>query len=154
VTFIRRVFANKSNDDVQVHKVGETLPINIICQYVEKEKYAYLINDIYGMEARYKPKGDESSDVSDCVVCLSEPRVYALYPCRHLCLCHSCSVSIASNGNKCPICRQVGDFLLHFPMDEAAQNGFYDVVPPTSEVSNTAANAVVYDTRNRQMARI
>lgn len=154
VTFIRRVFANKSNDAVQdfQFKNGDTLPINIICQVVEREKHVYLINDIYGMEARYKPKGDESSDVSDCVVCLSEPRVYALYPCRHLCLCHSCSVSITSNGNRCPICRQVGDFLLHFPMDEAIQNGFYDVVPPTS--GNLTASTVIYDSTNRQMARI
>ncbi len=154
VTFIRRVFANKSNDTGQDLKNGDTLPINIICQFVEREKHVYLINDIYGMEARYKPKNDESSDVSDCVVCLSEPRVYALYPCRHLCLCHSCSVSISSNGNKCPICRQVGDFLLYFPMDEATQNGFYDVVPPTSDIGNSADSTVIYDSRNRQMARL
>ena len=156
VTLIRRVLSNRSNDAIQAPANGEALPINIICQYVEKEKHVYLINDIYGMEARYKPKSDESSDVSDCVVCLSEPRVYALYPCRHLCLCHSCSMSITTNGNKCPICRQVGDFLLHFPIDEATQNGFYDVVPPTTESSaaSSTVNAVIYDARNRQMARI
>jgi hypothetical protein len=65
-------------------------------------------------------------------------------------------MSITTNGNKCPICRQVGDFLLHFPIDEATQNGFYDVVPPTTESSaaSSTVNAVIYDARNRQMARI
>lgn len=40
-----------------------------------------------------------------CVVCLSERRTFACYPCGHLCLCNECANELSSQTNKCPLCR-------------------------------------------------
>jgi hypothetical protein len=52
------------------------------------------------------------SDASECVICLSDPRTVAVYPCRHMCLCPSCAEVLPSQGNKCPICRRPATLLL------------------------------------------
>eukprot|EP00457_Paulinella_chromatophora_P021934 gb/GEZN01024597.1/.p1 GENE.gb/GEZN01024597.1/~~gb/GEZN01024597.1/.p1 ORF type:complete len:142 (-),score=17.82 gb/GEZN01024597.1/:139-504(-) len=41
----------------------------------------------------------------DCVVCLSDPRNTALFPCRHMCLCEACANILRNQTNRCPICR-------------------------------------------------
>lgn len=53
-----------------------------------------------------------------CVICLDEPKIYAVEPCFHLCLCEACVESLAlphahgtsklkaPSGIVCPICRQ------------------------------------------------
>ncbi len=43
-----------------------------------------------------------------CVVCLSSQRDTVVFPCKHLCLCGTCSVSLSTGSRhmkKCPVCR-------------------------------------------------
>ena len=40
------------------------------------------------------------ADAVECVICLTDPRVIAVYPCRHMCLCASCAEVLPSQGNK------------------------------------------------------
>ena len=36
------------------------------------------------------------SDAIECVICLTDPRIIAVYPCRHMCLCASCAEVLPS----------------------------------------------------------
>jgi len=49
-----------------------------------------------------KRKRDEEQDRS-CVVCMEKERKVLLLPCKHVCLCESCSVSV----DVCPLCREM-----------------------------------------------
>merc|ERR1712107_82481 len=46
----------------------------------------------------------------ECIVCQSEPRDTMVLPCRHMCLCASCSeymrTRVQYHSYKCPICRK------------------------------------------------
>lgn len=46
---------------------------------------------------------------ADCTVCMSEPSVVILYPCRHKVLCVDCAKSITTN--ECPMCRTLCIFV-------------------------------------------
>ncbi len=54
------------------------------------------------------PPTDDQDEV--CVVCLTLPRTIALLPCRHCCLCPSCSERV----EHCPVCRADIRALVHF----------------------------------------
>ena len=74
--------------------------------------------DIYGMDrnrteeaSSAPPSGGDGgaaeeggmaldADAVECVICLTDPRVVAVYPCRHMCLCASCAEVLPSQGNK------------------------------------------------------
>jgi hypothetical protein len=58
-------------------------------------------------------KDDDGNNGEECVICLSDPRVVALYPCRHTCLCLDCATNLSAGGNKCPICRRQVNLLLN-----------------------------------------
>lgn len=53
---------------------------------------------------------DETAD--ECVICMTDPRSVAFYPCRHLCMCADCTANLPANQHKCPICRSHADILL------------------------------------------
>ena len=40
-----------------------------------------------------------------CVVCLEAEKVVALLPCRHMCMCAACTMSIMASSKQCPVCR-------------------------------------------------
>ena len=46
---------------------------------------------------------EQERDERLCVVCLCAPKATLLLPCRHLCVCQSCSQHHALS--KCPVCR-------------------------------------------------
>lgn len=50
-----------------------------------------------------KPKAPVITTNEDewCVICLTDPKVVVLLPCRHMCVCQDCLVHVAT----CPICR-------------------------------------------------
>lgn len=45
----------------------------------------------------------------ECVICLSEQPNVLIFPCRHKCICTSCSLKIEDN---CPVCRRPIEYLL------------------------------------------
>jgi hypothetical protein len=55
---------------------------------------------------------DYNTAAGECVICLTDPRAVAMFPCRHFCLCMSCAEALPSQGNKCPICRNATYLLL------------------------------------------
>ncbi|CAH9126090.1 unnamed protein product [Cuscuta epithymum] len=60
-------------------------------------------------EHRYMGNGDANSHV--CKVCFESPTAAMLLPCRHFCLCTSCSLACA----ECPLCRtKITDRILAF----------------------------------------
>jgi hypothetical protein len=49
---------------------------------------------------------DGSTDVKQCVICLSAPSRICCVPCGHLSLCESDAVALLSSTNRqCPVCR-------------------------------------------------
>ena len=46
----------------------------------------------------------ENSELSVCCICRDAPKTILLLPCRHLCICESCS-RIPAMNQKCPVCR-------------------------------------------------
>jgi len=62
---------------------------------------------IYCGYSSFPSKGKDmrqTVSVGECIVCSHNPRTFALVPCGHLCLCHSCASRDAYS--QCPICRQ------------------------------------------------
>jgi hypothetical protein len=65
----------------------------------------------------------DDGDSTECVICLTDPRSIAVYPCRHMCMCISCANAMPAQNNKCPICRRAATLLLHVvDLDEKANN--------------------------------
>lgn len=52
-----------------------------------------------------QPKSEEESS-SFCCICLSSPKCVVLLPCKHMCLCESCSFGDSTSIKFCPICRK------------------------------------------------
>jgi hypothetical protein len=63
-----------------------------------------------------EPEADTSVE---CVICLTELRTVALFPCRHFCLCMTCAEALPSQSNKCPICRKPSFLLFDFRKQNA-----------------------------------
>ncbi|KAH6756108.1 Kinesin motor family protein [Perilla frutescens var. hirtella] len=57
------------------------------------------MQEIKEKEMKYSVNGDANSHV--CKVCFESPSAAMLLPCRHFCLCKSCSLACS----ECPICR-------------------------------------------------
>ena len=54
------------------------------------------------------PVASPPSEDHLCVICLSSQRDTVVFPCRHLCLCGTCSSSLSTGSRhmkKCPVCR-------------------------------------------------
>lgn len=49
------------------------------------------------------------SEQSNCVICLTNAKSIALLPCRHMCICSTCS---STQLNTCPICRAKVDSMM------------------------------------------
>jgi E3 ubiquitin-protein ligase MGRN1 len=57
------------------------------------------------VESEYSATSDDDG-MSECVICMTEPRDTTVLNCRHMCLCHKCADELRFKSNKCPICRQ------------------------------------------------
>ncbi|XP_057783131.1 kinesin-like protein KIN-7D, mitochondrial [Salvia miltiorrhiza] len=67
------------------------------------------MQEIKEKEMRYTVNGDANSHV--CKVCFESPSAAMLLPCRHFCLCKSCSLACS----ECPICRsKISDRIFAF----------------------------------------
>jgi len=63
---------------------------------------AWLQGIARGEDARPALPPIEERALRECVICMSEPRVSVVHPCRHCCMCGACSLLV----DNCPICRQ------------------------------------------------
>ena len=46
-----------------------------------------------------------SDDSMLCVVCITNPKIVVLLPCRHLCVCKECFDLLLAENRECPLCR-------------------------------------------------
>ncbi|KAK1696738.1 hypothetical protein QYE76_013435 [Lolium multiflorum] len=90
----------KHNDDLQVKVVKQILWIDGV---------RYELKEIFGIVNSTEtdvPDADDDDAGKECVICLTEPRDTAVFPCRHLCMCSGCAQALSLQSDKCPICRQ------------------------------------------------
>lgn len=90
----------KHNNDLQVKVVKQILWIAGV---------RYELKEIFGIVNSTEadvPDADDDGMGKECVICLTEPRDTAVFPCRHLCMCSECAQALRLQSNKCPICRQ------------------------------------------------
>ena len=68
----------------------------------------------YGRFMRRKLQQELTNDSYFCVICLNERKTVVLLPCKHLCVCVSCSKNLrnANQNETCPICRTEIESLL------------------------------------------
>lgn len=90
------LFPNFFGTDFVVHRLQRT--VNIINYYQPTKRK--LNNDNRNL---IKNKGD-FEDL--CIICLDNKRNMLILPCRHFCLCFTCSTRFFYDHDNCPICRQ------------------------------------------------
>ena len=78
--------------DNRVKVKVETQKLNINGNWFETR-------DVYGLE-------ESNSNSNECEVCYTNKKNTIFLSCMHSYACNDCSVSVMSNGNKCPLCRQ------------------------------------------------
>ena len=95
---------------------------------------SYELFDLYGLReqpqsaASAAPQTAASQESPDCVICLTQKRTHAIFPCRHVCLCADCAVMLREQTNRCPICRRMVETVIPILMDESAAGGDSDSV--------------------------
>jgi hypothetical protein len=57
-------------------------------------------------------RAQSNPELTNCVICLTEPRSHAFIPCGHLCACETCSFEAFGRSGICPICRQESDTVM------------------------------------------
>ena len=62
-----------------------------------------IITDLFFSQPLEEKKAE--SEPTLCCICYELPNTYACIPCGHKCLCKTCSDTIKSTSNSCPICR-------------------------------------------------
>jgi len=93
--------------------------LQVLKQKIWVDGVSYELQEIYGMEstrtggtAAGTPVG-EDVEGRECVICMSAPRDTTVLPCRHMCICKACADALRNQTNKCPICREPMESLLH-----------------------------------------
>ncbi|KAL6947247.1 hypothetical protein ACO0QE_002126 [Hanseniaspora vineae] len=84
---------------------------NVLRSVVQEKRLEHW-NRKHGEKVEFLHEDDDLSDFEDvisehsCVVCKTNLRCVILWPCRCLCMCDDCRVSLGVRGfNKCPCCR-------------------------------------------------
>ncbi|KAI9593786.1 hypothetical protein BDF19DRAFT_148058 [Syncephalis fuscata] len=88
--------------------------MTILLQKFRTRGQTYVLERIYGVEEEENTvKVEANSDTlptteetGTCVVCIADPSMVAVLPCRHLCLCMECAEELRNRSCFCPICRQ------------------------------------------------
>lgn len=83
-----------------LHRVGQLMITKSNTTNLDNSKQ--LDFDQYTCPPDTKPTSETVTEQSNCVICLANPKCVALLPCRHMCICSTCS---SSQLNTCPICR-------------------------------------------------
>lgn len=95
------------NDD---HNAAAEYGISIIKQYAVIGDSLYILEDIYGYESTLFEESLDDNNL--CVICMLNECDTLLLPCRHLCLCAECADRLRIRSNKCPVCRQLVEWML------------------------------------------
>ncbi|KAJ7555635.1 hypothetical protein O6H91_05G047600 [Diphasiastrum complanatum] len=95
---------SKSATSRMIHAVierkNEDYKVRVIKRIIWMDGTRYERHSIYGVSK------NENDSEKQCVICMSEPKNTAVFPCRHMCMCNKCAKVIQSRSNLCPICRQ------------------------------------------------
>ncbi|KAG9326701.1 hypothetical protein KVV02_002897 [Mortierella alpina] len=120
---------------------------------VEEEKYGGPVETLVEADADADVDADAGAeteeeqepnlvllDAPECVICLSDVKDTIVLPCRHFCICSECGDVLRRRApQRCPICRQVFQALLHIASTPTQKPEFAMVPTPASTVaSNTA----------------
>lgn len=92
-----------------IEKHHNDLRVKVVKQMLWSDGEKYELQEIYGIVNSTEadvPDADDSDMGKECVICLTEPRDTAVFPCRHLCMCSECAKTLRFQTDKCPICRQ------------------------------------------------
>ncbi|KAG0495695.1 hypothetical protein HPP92_000386 [Vanilla planifolia] len=91
----------------------EAFQVKVAKQILWIDGERYELKEIFGLSSSSsEPIVDGDDDGKECVICMTEPRDTAVFPCRHLCMCGNCAKAFRLQSNKCPICRQPVEKLL------------------------------------------
>ncbi|KAK8966388.1 putative E3 ubiquitin-protein ligase LUL4 [Platanthera guangdongensis] len=87
--------------------------------WIDGERYE--LQEIFGLvNSSDEPLNDGDDDIGkECVICMTEQRNTAVFPCRHLCMCADCAKSLRLQSNKCPICRQPVEKLMEINVNSS-----------------------------------
>ena len=80
--------------------VGEGGSIKVLGQKLTHKGGVYATRQIYGRD-----DGGGEDEGAECIICMTDPREYAVLPCGHFCLCASCQASMLRPNSTCPLCR-------------------------------------------------
>eukprot|EP00873_Tetraselmis_striata_P026561 jgi/Tetstr1/446825/TSEL_034305.t1 len=90
---------------------------------VQKQKIwvagvSYELQEIYGMETSVQGTANvtDMDQGSECVICMVNGRDTTVLPCRHMCMCSECANMLRHRTNRCPICRETVESLLHIKL--------------------------------------
>ncbi|KAL5201992.1 hypothetical protein ABZP36_012944 [Zizania latifolia] len=92
-----------------IEKHHNDLRVKVVKQILWNDGVKYELQEIFGIVNSTEadvPNADDGDTGKECVICLTEPRDTAVFPCRHLCMCSDCAKTLRFQSDKCPICRQ------------------------------------------------
>lgn len=134
--------------------------LRVVFQKAQTESGVFLVQDIFGMDNPEEQEEEEGAgngtaaaaagdggeaggassgaaavandtDANECVICLTDPREVAVFPCRHMCLCSVCAEALPSQANKCPICRREATLLLRLHQNAPLKETEVPLPPPS-----------------------
>ncbi|KAI8469170.1 MAG: zinc finger, C3HC4 type-domain-containing protein [Monoraphidium minutum] len=106
---------------------GPCCAVVVLKQKIWVRGVSYELQEIYGMDGgggghpgaagsqhgQGGGAGYDEVEGRECVICMSAPRDTTALPCRHMCMCRECAGALKRQSNKCPICRNEIESLLH-----------------------------------------
>lgn len=103
--------------------------LQILKQKIWVTGTSYELQEIYGMDSNRLHGGPgggaaaEDVEGRECVICMSAERDTTVLPCRHMCMCQPCASALKLQTNKCPICREEIESLLHIKIQRRGSGG-------------------------------
>merc|ERR1719469_871553 len=100
--------------------MGTSWTKQVFAQKLQYNGQCFVLHDLFGVGSKLSDVTSESNNnaVSECIICLAEPRDTAVLPCRHMCFCRHCAGIVRLQCDRCPVCRQKVAKLLQFKRDD------------------------------------
>jgi hypothetical protein len=75
-------------------------------QKIKIGPYSFEQAPVYGLDEDKTMAHPEDME-EDCVICMSMPKNTMVMPCRHVCMCDSCTELLQKQSKRnCPVCRE------------------------------------------------